>query len=86
MRFDYSALSSIRDDSIHFNSSFSCPKVWNAYALVRQEDVVKLSSPTERDAMTAGTMPIRISITRMRKRRLLKNRNRLFLPRCYAWK
>lgn len=52
VRFDYSALSSIRDDAIHFNASFSCPKVWNAYALVRQEDVVKLSSPEEREAMT----------------------------------
>ena len=67
MRFDYSALSSIRDDSIHFNSSFSCPKVWNAYALVRQEDVVKLSSPTERDAMTNWLGLARFGLGRSQK-------------------
>ena len=67
MRFDYSALSSIRDDSIHFNSSFSCPKVWNAYALVRQEDVVKLSSPIERDAMTNWLGLARFGLGRSQK-------------------
>ena len=51
-RFDYPSLASIRDDALHFNSSFSCPKVWNAYALIRQNDVVRLSSVPERDAVT----------------------------------
>lgn len=51
-RFDYPSLASIRDDALHFNSSFSCPKVWNAYALIRQNDVVRLSSASERDAVT----------------------------------
>lgn len=51
-RFDYPSLASIRDDALHFNSSFSCPKVWNAYALIRQNDVVRISSVPERDAVT----------------------------------
>ena len=67
MRFDYSALSSIRDDSIHFNSSFSCPKLWNAYALVRQGDVVKLSSQTEREAMTNWLGLVRFGLGRSQK-------------------
>ena len=51
-RFDYKALTSIRDDAIHANASFSCAKVWDAYALVRQSDVVKLSTVAEREAVT----------------------------------
>ena len=65
--FDYSALSSIRDDAIHFNASFSCPKIWNAYALVRQEDVVKLSSPEEREAMTNWLGLTRFGLGRSQK-------------------
>ncbi|MGN0845513.1 MAG: DEAD/DEAH box helicase family protein [Kiritimatiellia bacterium] len=51
-RFDYPSLAAIRDDAHHFNASFSCSKVWNAYALIRQDDVVRLSSAPERDAVT----------------------------------
>ena len=66
-RFDYSALSSIQDDAIHFNASFSCPKIWNAYALVRQEDVVKLSSNEEREAMTNWLGLTRFGLGRSQK-------------------
>jgi len=51
-RFDYTALSSIREDALRVDKNFSCPKVWNAYALLRQEDVVKLATPAEREAVT----------------------------------
>lgn len=67
LRFDYSALTSIRDDALHFNSSFSCPKVWNAYALIRQNDVVHLSSSTERDAMTNWLGLTRFGLGRTQK-------------------
>lgn len=67
LRFDYSALTSIRDDALHFNSSFSCPKVWNAYALIRQNDVVHLSSFTERDAMTNWLGLTRFGLGRTQK-------------------
>lgn len=50
--FDYAALTSVRDDALHFDSNLSCPKIWNAYALVRQADVVKLATPSEREAVT----------------------------------
>lgn len=50
--FDYAALTSIRDDALHADASFSCPKIWNAYALIRQHDVVKLSTAAEREAVT----------------------------------
>ena len=52
MRFDYAALTSVRDDALRVNKDFSCAKVWSAYGLVRQNDVVKLSSPAEREAIT----------------------------------
>ena len=67
LRFDYPALASIRDDALHFNSSFSCPKVWNAYALIRQNDVVRLSSAPERDAMTNWLGLARFGLGRTQK-------------------
>jgi len=51
-RFDYQSLTSIRDDALRQPLHFSCPKVWDAFALLRQQDVVKLSSAPEREAVT----------------------------------
>ena len=67
LRFDYPTLASIRDDALHFNSSFSCPKVWNAYSLIRQNDVVRLSSVLERDAMTNWLGLTRFGLGRTQK-------------------
>lgn len=67
LRFDYPALASICDDARHFNSSFSCPKVWDAYALIRQNDVVRLSSAPERDAMTNWLGLTRFGLGRTQK-------------------
>jgi len=52
IRFDYGALTTIREDALRVNKDFSCPKVWSAYALIRQQDVVKLTTPAEREAVT----------------------------------
>ncbi len=51
-RFDYAALTSLRDDALRVSKDFSCPKVWSAYALLRPADVVKLATPAEREAVT----------------------------------
>ena len=51
-RFDYGTLASIKEDALKFNSSFTCKRLWDSYALIRQNDVVRLSSEAERDAMT----------------------------------
>ena len=67
LRFDYPVLASIRDDALHFNPSFSCPKVWDAYALIRQNDVVCLSSAAERDAVTNWLGLTRFGLGRTQK-------------------
>ena len=67
VRFDYAALASIRDDAIHFKSSFACPKIWNAYALMRQSDVVRLSSEAEREALTNWLGLVRFGLGRTAK-------------------
>lgn len=51
-RFDYGSLTTIKEDALRVNKDFSCPKVWSAYALIRQQDVVKLTTPAEREAVT----------------------------------
>ena len=78
LRFDYPVLASIRDDALHFNPSFSCPKVWDAYALIRQNDVVCLSSAAERDAVTNWLGLTRFGLGRTQKRYSLLSSSQYF--------
>lgn len=88
VRFDYQTLVSMRNDAIRFNSSFSCPKVWNAYALLRQNDVVGLSSVSERDALTNWIGLVRFGLGRTPKLYSLLSSSQYFSParRYELWK
>lgn len=77
-RFDYSILTSIRDAAIHANSAFSCRKLWEAYALIRQNDVVRLSSETEREAVTNWLGLTRFGLGRTNKLYSLLSSSRYF--------
>lgn len=88
VRFDYGALTSIKEDALHYNKDFSCAKVWDAYALFRQSDVVKLETPAERDAITNWLGLTRFGLGQQQKLYSLLSSSPYFSPmRHYAlWK
>lgn len=51
-KFDYGALNELKDDARRANVGFNCKNLWESFAIVRSQDVVKLKTPEEREAIT----------------------------------
>lgn len=79
-KFDYRALKDLRDDAWRANSKFSCKTLWESFATIRQNDVVKLKSQEEREAITNYLSLTRFGLHKTDKLFSLMSSSQYFSP------
>lgn len=70
----------MKDDAIRANSAFNCKKLWESFAIIRQNDVVKLKSPEEREAITNYLALTRFGLKKTEKLFSLLSSSQYFSP------